>query len=281
MMADPLSPSLASRFARHVVLMSLALIYLLPFVWMLSISLKPASEIFDAGFNLIPREWAAWENYSAALTRVPLLRYLLNGVVVCAGILVVQIALAFPAAYCFAKIKFRGHDLAWGLTMLSLMVPFQATAIPLYIFLYHLGLLDSYSALILPFIASAFGMFMFRQAIKSIPDDLIHAARLDGMGEFELVWRVLLPACMPTVIAFSIFSVVWHWNDYFWPLLVINTQDLATPPLGTMFFANEESGNDYGPLMAGTVLITIPLVVFFLFAQKRFIEGVTFSGVKA
>lgn len=278
---SPLAPSLLGRSARHAVLLTLALIYLLPFVWMFSISLKPSGEIFEAGFNLLPRDWAAWENYHAALTRVPLMRYLFNGVLVCAGILVIQVLLALPAAYCFAKIKFRGHDMAWGLVMLSLMVPFQATAIPLYVALYHAGLLDSYAALIVPFIASAFGIFMFRQAIKAIPDDLIHAARLDGMNEYELLWRVIFPVCMPTLMAFSIFSVVWHWNDYFWPLLVINTQELATPPLGTMFFANEEAGSDYGPLMAGTVLITLPLVVFFLFAQKRFIEGVTFTGVKA
>lgn len=146
--------------------------------------------------------------------------------------------------------------------------------------LYHLGLLDTTAALIIPFIASAFGIFLMRQFFRGVPDDLIHAARLDGMGEFELVWRILMPAAMPALIAFSIFSVVWHWNDYFWPLLVINTMDLATPPLGTMFFMNEEAGTNYGPLMAGTVIITLPLLLFFLVAQKRFIEGVTLSGVK-
>ena len=160
------------------------------------------------------------------------------------------------------------------------MIPFQATAIPLYILLYHAGLLDTTAALILPFIASAFGIFLMRQFFIGVPDDLIHAARLDGMGEFELVWRVMMPAAMPALIAFSIFSVVWHWNDYFWPLLVINTTDLATPPLGTMFFKNEEAGTDFGPLMAGTVIITLPLLLFFLSAQKRFIEGVTLTGVK-
>lgn len=165
----------------------------------------------------------------------------------CGGILILQIIVSLPAAYCFAKLKFRGKRLAWGLVLLSLMIPFQATAIPLYILLYHAGLLDTTAALILPFIASAFGIFLMRQFFMGVPDDLIHAARLDGMGEFELVWRVMMPAAMPALIAFSIFSVVWHWNDYFWPLLVINTTDLATPPLGTMFFKNEEAGTDSAP----------------------------------
>lgn len=265
---------------RHLVLMTGAVIYLFPFIWMLSTSLKPADEIFIDGFHLLPQNWAAMENYSAALTQVPLLRYLLNGVIVCAGILILQVLVALPAAYVFAKTEFRGKRLAWGLVLLSLMIPFQATAIPLYIVLYHLGLLDTTAALIIPFIASAFGIFLMRQFFRGVPDDLIHAARLDGMGEFELVWRILMPAAMPALIAFSIFSVVWHWNDYFWPLLVINTMDLATPPLGTMFFMNEEAGTNYGPLMAGTVIITLPLLLFFLVAQKRFIEGVTLSGVK-
>ena len=167
----------------------------------------------------MPRQWAAVDNYTRALTQVPLLRYLWNGIVVCGGILILQIIVSLPAAYCFAKLKFRGKRLAWGLVLLSLMIPFQATAIPLYILLYHAGLLDTTAALILPFIASAFGIFLMRQFFIGVPDDLIHAARLDGMGEFELVWRVMMPAAMPALIAFSIFSVVWHWNDYFWPLL--------------------------------------------------------------
>ncbi|NYT64894.1 carbohydrate ABC transporter permease [Alcaligenaceae bacterium] len=279
-MNSSIQPSLTWRIARHVILMTGAIIYLFPFIWMLSTSLKPADEIFMGGFHLLPQKWAMVENYTTALTQVPLLRYLLNGIVVCAGILILQVLVALPAAYVFAKIKFRGKPLAWGLVMLSLMIPFQATAIPLYILLYHAGLLDTTAALVIPFIASAFGIFLMRQFFRGIPNDLIHAARLDGMSEFELVWRILMPAAMPALIAFSIFSIVWHWNDYFWPLLVINTMELATPPLGTMFFMNEEAGTNYGPLMAGTVIITLPLLLFFLVAQKRFIEGVTLTGVK-
>lgn len=279
-MSHALPAALPWRVLRHLLLMAGALLYLLPFVWMLSTSFKPADEVFRDGFHLLPQQWAALENYTRALTDVPLLRYLFNGVIVCAGILLLQIVVSLPAAYCFAKLQFRGKRLAWALMLLSLMIPFQATAIPLYILFYHAGLLDTTAALILPFIASGFGVFLMRQYFMGVPDDLIHAARLDGMGEFELVWRVMMPAAMPALIAFSIFSVVWHWNDYFWPLLVINTTDLATPPLGTMFFKNEEAGTDFGPLMAGTVIITLPLLLFFLSAQKRFIEGVTLSGVK-
>jgi len=272
--------SLQFRIARHVILMTAALLFLMPFIWMVLTSLKPADEIFTSEIRLLPTHFAALENYSLALTKVPLLRYLGNGILVCTGILLLQILVALPAAYAFAKISFRGKAWSWRLVMLALMVPYQATAIPLYMMLHRAGLLDSYAALILPFSVSAFGIFLMRQFFRTVPDDLIHAARMDGMGELEIVWRVMLPTAMPALIAFSIFSVVWHWNDYFWPLLVINSPDLATPPLGTMFFRNEEAGSAFGPLMAGTVLITAPLVLVFVLAQKRFIEGVTLTGVK-
>lgn len=273
-------PSLLFRLFRHIVLGGGAALFLLPFVWMVLTSLKPADEIFTSTIQWLPTRWAAVENYTQALTQVPLLRYLGNGVLVCACILLLQIVVALPAAYAFAKLDFRGKRWGWRLVMLALLIPYQAIAIPLYVMLHWLGLLNTLAALILPFTLSAFGIFLMRQFFKTIPDDLVHAARLDGMSEFGLVWRVMLPAAMPALLAFSIFSVVAHWNDYFWPLLVISSPELATPPLGTMFFRNEEAGIHYGPLMAGTVMITAPLLLLFIVAQKRFIDGVTLSGVK-
>ena len=273
-------PSILFRSFRHLLLMAGAVIFLAPFIWMVLTSLKPADEIFTREISLLPSRLALVENYTQALTKVPLLRYLWNGVFVCASILVLQIVVALPAAYAFAKLEFRGKTWAWSLVMLALLIPYQATAIPVYVLLHHLGLLNTLSALIVPFTISAFGIFLMRQFFRTVPDDLIHAARLDGMNELELVWRVMLPTAIPALFAFSIFSVVWHWNDYFWPLLVIASPELATPPLGTMFFRNEEAGTNYGPLMAGTVLITAPLILFFIALQRRFIEGVTLTGVK-
>jgi multiple sugar transport system permease protein len=272
--------SILFRSFRHLVLMAGACVFLAPFVWMVLTSLKPADEIFTREISLLPSKLALVENYTLALTKVPLLHYLWNGVLVCTGILVLQILIALPAAYAFAKLDFPGKVWAWRLVLLALMIPHQATAIPVYVMLHHLGLLDSLSALIVPFTISAFGIFLMRQFFRTVPDELIHAARLDGMNELELVWRVMLPAAVPALFAFSIFSVVWHWNDYFWPLLVIASPEFATPPLGTMFFRNEEAGTSYGPLMAGTVLITAPLTLLFVAAQRRFIQGVTLTGVK-
>lgn len=273
-------PSPLFRVARHLLLGAMAFVFLSPFIWMVLTSFKPVDEIFQINLTLFPKKWAAVENYTAALTKVPLLTYLANGVMVCTSIFLLQVLVALPAAYAFAKIDFRGKAWAWRMVLLALMIPYQAIAIPLYVMLHHAGLLNTMAALVVPFSISAFGIFLMRQFFRTVPDDLVHAARLDGMSELELVWRVMLPTATPALFAFAIFSVVWHWNDYFWPLLVIASPDLATPPLGTILFRNEEAGTHYGPLMAGTVLITAPLVLMFMFAQKRFVEGVTLTGVK-
>ncbi|MCW0233898.1 MAG: carbohydrate ABC transporter permease [Ferrovibrio sp.] len=273
-----LSP--AARLLRHLVLLAGATVMLVPFVWMISTSLKPPNEIFSADIALLPQTWHAVENYTAAFTKQPLLRYLANGLLVCAAIFIGQVTFMVPAAYAIAKLRFPGRDALFGIVLLALLIPTQVTAIPLYILFYKIGILDTYAALVVPSVISVFGIFLMRQFFRTVPDDLIHAARLDGCSELAIVWRIVLPTAMPAIVAFGILSLVWHWNDYFWPLLVVTSPELATPPLGIVFFDNQEAGTDFGPLMAGAVIITAPLLLAFLFAQRRFIEGVTMSGVK-
>jgi multiple sugar transport system permease protein len=265
---------------RHALLWLGLVVMLTPFVWMISTSLKPPNEIFSTHLTLLPNKWFAVENYGSAFTKVPLLRYLLNGLIVTAGIFALQLVVSLPAAYALAKLRFRGRDVLFAMVLVGLMIPAQAPAIPRYVMLYQVGLLDSYAALIIPFVFSAFGIFLMRQFFRTVPDDLMNAARIDGLGEFEILWRIMLPQALPAMLAFGVISIVTHWNDFFWPLVVIQTGDLATPPLGTLFFRNEEAGSDFGPLMAGTVVITAPLVLLFLAAQRRFIEGVTLTGMK-
>lgn len=267
-------------FVRHVLLLVVAAVILMPLVWMLSTSFKPLSEIMSADLHLIPRQWAALENYSNALGSVPVLRFMLNGVIVSGGILVLQLLVAIPCAYALAKLRWPGRGPFLALVLLCLMVPHQAPAIPIYIGLYGLGLLDSYTALIAPFVFSAFGIFLLRQYFMTIPDDLIHAGRLDGMSEIAIMWRIVVPTAAPAIVAFSVFSVIVHWNDLFWPLIVVTTPELATPPRGIVFFKNDEFGNDYGAMMAMAVIITLPLVLLFLFLQRRFIDGITMTGFK-
>ncbi|WP_128255162.1 carbohydrate ABC transporter permease [Falsirhodobacter deserti] len=220
-------------------------------------------------------------NYTKAFTEAPLLRYLLNGLIVTLSIFVIQVVVALPAAYALAKLRFWGRDAAFALVLFCLLIPVNAVALPLYLGLAKLGLTNSYAALVIPWTISAFGIFLMRQFFMSVPDDLVDAARMDGMGEFAIVWRVMLPTAIPALVAFAIFSVTAHWNDYFWPRIVITgDRDLFTPPLGLREFQAGADGSLYGPMMATATIIVIPLIAAFLLAQRRFIEGIALSGMK-
>jgi len=253
---------------------------LLPFAWMISTASKPPSEVFSSALHLMPRHFALWENLQTAFAKANLWRFLLNGVIVTVSIFVLQVLVALPAAYALAKLRFGFARPLFALVLLGLLIPSHVPAIPHYIMLSYAGLLNSYPALVMPSVISVFGIYWIRQFFRTVPDDLIHAARLDGLSEFSIVWRIMLPAAAPALTAFGILSVVFHWNDYFWPLLVVTSPDMAMPALGTVYLRNTEAGTDYGPLMAGTAIITAPLVIAFLFAQRRFIEGMTLTGLK-
>ena len=269
-----------ARIARHAALLSIAVFALLPFVWMISTSLKPPSEILSSEVRFWPSEFYGAENFRAAFTAAPLARYLLNGVIVTSAIFTLQVLIALPAAYALAKLRFWGRDIVFGAVLFCLLIPYHAVAVPLFVFFYYLGILNSYAALVMPFTISVFGIFLMRQFFMTVPDDLVDAARMDGISEFGIVWRVMLPTAVPALTAFGIFSVVAHWNDYFWPLIAVSDQTYFTPPLGVVAFRNDEAGSNYGPLMAAATIIILPLVVAFLVAQKRFVEGITFTGMK-
>lgn len=276
----PHDMSLWRDLPRLAVLTLLGLLLLMPYIWMVSASLKPADEIFRASLALLPERLAAAQNYGRVFSLLPVAQYLWNGVIVCGGILVFQLLFAIPAGYALAKLNFRGRELVFGAVMLGLLVPPHVPALPLYLGFSSLGLLDTYTALIAPSTISVFAIFLFRQFFKSLPDDLIHAARLDGMGEMAIVWHVVLPNAWPAATAFAIFSVVAHWNDLFWPLIVVSTAEHATPALGVLFFRTTEGDDDFGALMAAAVIMTAPLVAAFLLAQRRFVEGIATTGLK-
>lgn len=285
----------------HLVLIFGAVIVLLPFYVMLTTSFKSSVEIASGTGGLFGAQELVLDqscvnlggseqdcltrplvdNYHQAFTAAPLWRYLLNGVIVTASIFALQTLIAVPAAYALAKLRFWGRDAAFGLVLFCLLIPVHAIALPLYLMLAKLGLTNSYAALILPWIVSAFGIFLMRQFFMTVPDDLIDAARMDGMGEFAIIWRVMLPTAIPALLAFAIFSVVAHWNDYFWPRIVLTgDRNLFTPPLGLREFKGDLDGDFYGPMMATATVIVTPLVVAFLLAQRRFIDGITLTGMK-
>lgn len=269
------SKSPVSGIARHTALLITGTLILIPFAWMISLSIKPPDEIFDPSFSFWPHEFYGIENYTRALTEAPLPRYMLNGVVICAMIVMAQIAACAPAAYVLAKLDFPGKNLMFALVLIALILPHEVLSLPLFILGYQTGVLNTYAALILPYVVSPFAIFLFRQFFKTIPDDVVHAARLDGLSELAIVWKIMVPMATPAIIAFGIFSVVGHWNSLFWPLIAVRDQNLMPPPLGIITFKNSEAGNDYGPLMAASTIVVAPLIIAFLSAQRWFVEGLT------
>jgi multiple sugar transport system permease protein len=286
---------------KHVVLILGAILVLLPFYIMVSYSLKSPAEIMTNTGGIFGAQelfrddycikrgnpesacmvtpWVY--NYTTAFSKAPLLRYLLNGVIVTASIFVIQVVVALPCAYALAKLRFWGREAVFGLVLFCLLIPVHAIALPLYIMLAKLGLTNTYAALVIPWTISVFGIFLMRQFFMTVPDDLIDAARMDGMSEYSIIWNVMLPTAIPALMAFAIFSVVAHWNDYFWPRIVITgNRDLFTPPLGLREFKGDADGDNYGPMMATAVVIVTPLIATFMLAQRRFIEGITLSGMK-
>jgi len=268
------------QLAVHAFLLIGAGFMLLPLLFMAVSSIKPPAEIFEATFSLWPRQFYGLKNFESALAMAPLMRFLMNGVIVCLGILIVQLAVAIPCAYALAKLNFPGKPVLFALVVLGLCIPVQAPALPLYIAFAQLGVLNTYFSMMAPFFLSVFAVFLFRQFFRSFPDEILQAARLDGMGEFEIVWRIVVPNAGPAIAAFAVFSVVAHWNDLYWPLIVVSDASLATPPLGMMFFADAEAGSNYGALSAGAAILTAPLVLAFLLARRRFIAGITMTGIK-
>ncbi|NLK66971.1 MAG: carbohydrate ABC transporter permease [Campylobacteraceae bacterium] len=265
---------------RHVFLLSFSLLFLFPFIWMVLTSFKPEYEIFSNELLFFPVNSVGFANYIEAFKATPLLRFLLNGVFVTLMIFFTQVLVAFPCAYALAKHKFIGKDFLLIVVVACLLIPPQAISVPLYILMYKFGFLDTYAGLIAPFTISVFGIFLIRQFFNSVPDDLIHAARMDGYSEFAIVWKIMLPTTIPALVSFGIFSIVAHWNDYFWPLIVLSSEELFTPPLGVVAFKNDEAGNSYGPLMAAATIIILPLIIAFLAMQRKFVEGITNTGIK-
>ena len=201
--------------------------------------------------------------------------------VVCAAILVLQVLIAAPAGYALAKLPFRGRPLLFGAVVVALMIPMQVPAIPLYVAIAYAGLLNSYTALIAPFIISALAIFLFRQFFLTYPDEVLDAARLDGFSEWSIVWRLMIPAIWPAIAAFATLSIIAHWNDLYWPLIVVTQDAMMTPPTGLASFrASGDSTGDTGALMAGGVIITAPLVVGFVFAQAHLLRGLKMVAVK-
>jgi sn-glycerol 3-phosphate transport system permease protein len=256
-----------------------ALVEVFPYFWIATTSLKDLAGVLQFPPSLLPLP-PHWENYVQAWQSGPFPRYLLNNVITTSGILILQLFLGCLAAYAFSKLEFPGRDLCFFLVVACLMVPPQIRFIPIFIMFAKLGLLNTYAAIILPYATSALGTFLIREAFTGISDDILDAARIDGANVLQIIFRILVPIAKPTIIAFSLFSVVYHWNDYFWPLVMTTDETVRTLPLGVALLREEGTGSRWHIIMAGNMFVVVPMILTFLAAQRHIIRAFTFTSLK-
>lgn len=247
---------------------------LFPFYWMLRTAVAPVGEVYFDGISFLPST-IDLSNFARAWTKANLGSAVLVGGTVTLLILGLQLLTCIPAAYVLAKVKMRGSGVVLALVLACLLVPSQVTLIPTFIGINAAGLGDSIAGLVLPFATSAFGIFLLRQQMLAIPESLMEAARTDGLGHLRTLRSVVIPMAAPGIAAFSVFSVFVHWNEYLWPLLIARSADLRTPPLALAVFQQAEIGFDYSALAAAAAIVTAPVVILFLVAQRRFVQGMS------
>jgi sn-glycerol 3-phosphate transport system permease protein len=254
-----------------------ALIWLFPYLWMGLTSLKPLDEIIHAPTALLPMH-PTLDAYREVFRTLPLARYFLNTSVMALSIAALQIALALPAGYALAKLRFRGKRLAFALIVATLLVPAQVRFVPVFSMLASVHLVNTLSGLILPFGVSALGTFLVRQALLNVPDSQIEAARIDGASELYIVYRLLAPLLTPTLVSLFLFSFISHWNDYFWPLVLTTDEHARTLPLAIALLREQGTGVRWHIVMAGNVILSLPALAVFAAAQRHLLRAVTVRG---
>jgi sn-glycerol 3-phosphate transport system permease protein len=256
-----------------------AIVEVFPYLWMVSTSLQDMAGVTRVPPTLWP-ETLHWENYAKAWASGPFLRYAVNNAVQTLGIVVCQLFFGCLAGFAFSKLRFPGRDACFLVVIACLIVPPQVRFVPLYMLFSKLGLLNTYASLIVPYAVSALGTFLIREAFLQVSDDLVDAARVDGAGTFTIIFRVLAPIARPTLVAFSLFSVVYHWNDFFWPLVMTTNEAVRTLPIGVAMLREEGTGDKWHVIMAGSMFVVAPVLLVFVVAQRHIIRAFTFTSLK-
>jgi len=268
-----------TRMVTYAALCLLALLVLIPLFWLIGSAFKPSGEIFSYPPTFLPRD-PTLVNFSRLFEEMPIVRYIINSTFLATSHTVLLLIIATMGGFAFAKYNFRGRGVLFGIVLGSMMIPFHLVLVPLFSLLYKLGWLDTYQGVILPYLASSgFGIFLMRQFILGIPIDLIDAARIDGSSEFGVYWRVIIPTVKPAMGALSIFGFLGAWNEFLWPMIVLRDSDKYTLPLGLANLVGVYR-QEYGMLMAGTLLSILPIMALFLAMQKEFVQGITLGAVK-
>jgi multiple sugar transport system permease protein len=270
---------LVAKVVLHAVLIAGLLVMVGPFVWMLLSSLKPEGEI-----RRVPATWwpesPTWDNFRELFSRLDFPTYFTNSVVVAAAVTLGNLIFSSGLGYALAKLDFPGRRGLFALVLGTLMVPGMVTFVPLFVVVSTLGMVNSYAGMILPFLAQAFGVFLMRQYMLSIPDELLEAARVDGAGELRIFWQVVMPLCRPALATLAILTFLGSWNNFLWPLVVATTEDKYTLPVALALYSVGQNRAQYGLLLAGAVVVVVPVLILFLVLQRHFVRGIATTGLK-
>ncbi|MGI2296694.1 carbohydrate ABC transporter permease [Paenibacillus sp. GXUN7292] len=269
-----------SKLAATVLLFGLGLIFLLPFLWMVSTSLKPEADVFKYPIEWIPTNWRAIENYKEVwLGQYPLYLYYWNSIKVTLATTFVSVLFSCMAAYAFAKIEFKGSNIAFMIVLATYMIPNQAILVPQFIIFRELQLFDTHLGLVVLNCFSVLGTFLLRQFFMGINKEYVEAAKIDGAGHFRIFAIVAIPLVRPAIATYGILRFIWTWNDYQNPLIFLRSENLLTLQVGIRKFA-DAYGEFYSLIMAGSVIAIVPLLIIFIIGQKHVIEGLSLGGVK-
>ena len=262
----------------YLVALLIAFIAMVPFVWMISTSLKTRGALMSIPIEWVP-EYPTLDAYLTVFERFPFFQTILNSLFISVSYTVLTLLSASMAAYAFTKIRFRGSGLVLGLYLATMMIPTQVTMIPLFVVMNQLGLINHYASVILPSIFKPFAVFMLVQQMRTIPGDYLDAAKIDGASTFRIYRSVMLPLCVPTLATLSITTFMESWNDYLWPLLMLTDRAKMTLPIA-LSTLNGQYNTEYNVLMAGSLISMIPILLLYIFAQKYFKNGLMAGGIK-
>lgn len=270
-----------SGIISYILMLMLAVCMITPFVWMVITSLHPSKGVLPDPSHLFPNRWH-WENYMTVLTMpdTPIARYFFNTTFVCISVVAGSLLFNSMAAYGFARTEFKGRDLLFYAFLATMMVPGAVTMIPVFLIVRSLGWLDTYYALIVPGLSSAFGIFLLRQFFMTLPKELDDAARLDGCSEAAIYWRIALPLSGPALATLAAFTFIGTWTDFFGPLIYTSSTSMHTLEVGLAVFKDAFNGSNWPLQMTAAVIVLIPCLLIFLFTQRFFVKGITMTGLK-
>lgn len=267
------------RLPGDLIKLAVVLLFVFPFYWMFITSFKPYVETIQFPPTLWPQQFTL-DAYKTILGKMNLLNYTKNSIIITLSIIVLQVFVMIPAAYAFAKYDFKGKSLMFGLVLIAFMIPGQITFISVYILMAKWKLLGTLLPQIIPFGANAFGIFLLRQSFMQVPEEIIESAKLDNASELKIMTKIMLPMSKSTMITIALFSFISHWNAYFWPLVMTDSEKVRPLTIAIERLKDVEYGINWNILMAGNVLLVLPILVIFVFASKKIIEAFAYKGVK-